>query len=143
MGAEPSYVEALWTTVSSPVSTIESLAGGSGPSSANAAVGLSAANLINYQSQQQKQQLIDQEADALQQASGGTMSDTDAQAQASSDVTNSLIASGTDPSQNPLNNLPGGLSLTTYLWIAAGLIVLIGAVWLFLPRAVEGAVRSV
>jgi len=111
MGAVPSYWSALWTTISNPEGTLESISeptGGSG-----AAVGLSAANVIGSQSQAQKDQLIQQESQELQQAG---MDPSSAQQQAQSDVTGALLASGTDPSQNPLNNLLPSISgsLTDY-----------------------------
>jgi hypothetical protein len=129
MGAEPSYFSALWTTISSPLSTAESLAtpaGGSG-----AAVPLSAANVLNYQSQSQKNSLISQESSELQQAG---MSADDAQTEATADVTSSLVSSGTDPSQNPLNNLPGLPSLSQYApYLIAGGVTLAGVAMLGIP----------
>jgi len=59
-----------------------------------------------YLSQDQKNQLVNEEAANLVTASGGTMSQNAAQTQAQSDITNVLTAAGADPSQNPASGVP-------------------------------------
>ena len=135
MGAVPSYWSALWTTVSSPAETLASITGGAteageSASAATPAVGLSPVNVLGYQSQAQKNALVQQESAELQQAG---LDQSTAQAQAQSDVTGALLASGTDPSQNPANNILSGVpgNLTDYVFFA--LVVLAGIALLSVP----------
>ena len=123
------FLSNSWNSITSPAQTVSEvgeylapLVPGSnlgtvtgGPSGQ----GVSAANVVGYQSSAQKQSQVQQEASSLQEAGASPEA---AQQQAQQDVTDVYKQAGVDPSQNPFNpdNWPP-LNLDYAIW-ALGLI---------------------
>jgi hypothetical protein len=135
--ADDSYWNALYETFTSPAQTLASITGGATESSEPAGgtsgeASLSLANAVAPNlTQAQADALQSQETAELIQAG---MDPEDAQAQAQSDVNAALTSAGAAPSQAWYNNLPGGLSATTWLYILAAGAIGLALLYIFLPR---------
>jgi hypothetical protein len=113
---EESYWQALWATISHPLTANEVLTGNPNYSALPPDLlgGLLTANAFGILTSDQKQQLVNQEAKNLVMASANTLSLADATTQAKADITNILSQAGANPPPESTSGIP------SWFWWALG-----------------------